>query len=150
LTGMIDYYDLIRRAVAALTNNTIEEREALYERIRNALAGILRASEPAPSEAEIVDACLALETAIRRVEAPYSFLETLAHLPPAARASLRHALDTMHQTYASSPSTKEGDQVVSSLLPGLVLRRRPLQRSPQAQPFRAGESASIDGRMPKT
>ena len=51
---MIDYYSLIRRAVCALESNTRDERHALYERVRNALAGMLLASDPSPTETEIV------------------------------------------------------------------------------------------------
>jgi len=94
---MSDYYVLVRRAVSALERNTEDDRRALYERVRNALAGILRASNPAPSEDEIMDECLGLEAAISRVEAPYSILRSLSNLPPDTRAALRSALDTMYQ-----------------------------------------------------
>lgn len=162
---MIDYYDLIRRAVSALDNNNKEQREALYERIRNTLAGILRACEPAPTEAQIVEACLALETAITRVEAPYSFLDTLAHLPAAARSSLRHALDAMHQTSLAAvqlgprPSEDEdwagpGSAATSSL--GSVLKRKALRGSrsaPMTQPLAPGSPGQIgtfgNDRLPK-
>jgi hypothetical protein len=98
VNAVIDYYPLIRRAVCALESNTQDERHALYERVRNALAGMLLASDPSPTETEIVDECLALDTAINRVEAPYTFLDSLTHLPAHARAALRSALDVMRET----------------------------------------------------
>jgi hypothetical protein len=67
---MADYYPLIARAVAGLdANATGETRRALYERARTALIAQLRGVEPALSEAEITRERLALEEAVRRVEA---------------------------------------------------------------------------------
>jgi hypothetical protein len=103
---VIDYYSLLRNAVCALERNTQDERNALYERVRNALGGMLRAADPSPTESEIVDECLALDTAISRLEAPYSFLDTLSHLPPNARAALRSTLDTMRRTDIPLPPSK--------------------------------------------
>jgi hypothetical protein len=102
----IEYYPLIRRAVCALENNTKGERHALYETVRNALAGMLRASDPSPTDSEIVSECLLLETAISQVEAPYSCLESLTHLPPHTRAALRSALDVMRGTDTPLPPSK--------------------------------------------
>ena len=66
---MTDYHPLIARAVNALEKNTGEARRSLYERARTALVTQLRAAEPALSESEITKERLALEEAIRRVEA---------------------------------------------------------------------------------
>jgi hypothetical protein len=95
---MTDFYPLVRRAVSALDRNTDEDRHTLYERARNALAQTLRGSDPSPTEAEIVCECLALEKAIDQVEAPYSFLNSLSHLPTGTRAALRNALHAMSGT----------------------------------------------------
>jgi hypothetical protein len=59
---------LIVRAVAGLTDNTYEGRQALYERARAALLTNLRGVTPPLSEADIVFQRLALEEAIRQVE----------------------------------------------------------------------------------
>ena len=64
---MTDYYPLIARAVEELGRSTGEARRALYERARNAVAQLR--SDPALLEADIAKECLALEQAIRRVEA---------------------------------------------------------------------------------
>src|SRR5512144_1365060 len=64
---MTDYYPLIARAVEELGTSTGEARQALYERARNAVAQLR--SNPALLEADIAKECLALEEAIRTVEA---------------------------------------------------------------------------------
>jgi hypothetical protein len=66
---MADYHPLIARAVQALDKSTGEARRALYERARTALVAQLRGVVPALSESEITKERLALEEAIRRVEA---------------------------------------------------------------------------------
>lgn len=67
---MADYYPLIARAIAGLDANAPSEtRRALYERARTALIAQLRNVQPALSEAEITRERLALEEAVRKVEA---------------------------------------------------------------------------------
>ncbi len=66
---MTDYFPLIARAVEGLETNTGEARRALYERARSALVAQLRSLEPALPEADITKERLALEDAIRKVEA---------------------------------------------------------------------------------
>jgi hypothetical protein len=66
---MADYHPLIARAVDGLGSSTGEARRALYERARAALVGQLRSIEPPLSEADITRERLALEDAIRKVEA---------------------------------------------------------------------------------
>lgn len=66
---MADYHPLIARAVAGLENNTGEARRSLYERARAALVAQLRGVTPALSESDITRERLALEEAIRKVEA---------------------------------------------------------------------------------
>ena len=66
---MADYYPLINKAVAGLDKSTGEARRALYERARTALVAQLRGVQPALSESDITRERLALEEAIRKVEA---------------------------------------------------------------------------------
>ena len=66
---MADYHPLISRAVEGLGNNTSDARRTLYERARAALVAQLRGIDPPLSEAEITRERLALEDAIRKVEA---------------------------------------------------------------------------------
>ena len=69
---MADYFPLIARAVAGLDKNTGENRRALYDRARTALVNQLRGVEPALDESDITRERLALEEAIRRLEADAS------------------------------------------------------------------------------
>lgn len=66
---MADYTPLISRAVAALPDNTGEARRAVYERARQALLAQLRGLNPPLQEEQITRERLALEEAIRKVEA---------------------------------------------------------------------------------
>jgi hypothetical protein len=66
---MADYQPLVARAVAGLEKNTGENRRALYERARSALVAQLRGVQPALDESDITRERLALEEAIRKVEA---------------------------------------------------------------------------------
>src|SRR5437764_13460720 len=67
---MADYYPLVAKAISGLEKNTGEGRRALYERARTALVAQLRGmSDPPLTEAEITRERLALEEAIRKVEA---------------------------------------------------------------------------------
>src|SRR6476469_4808290 len=67
---MADYYPLVAKAVPGLEKNTGEGRRLLYERARAALVAQLRGmNDPPLTEAEITRERLALEEAIRKVEA---------------------------------------------------------------------------------
>ena len=66
---MADYHPLIARAVAGLEKNTGENRRVLYERARTALVNQLRGIDPPLDESDITRERLALEEAIRKVEA---------------------------------------------------------------------------------
>jgi hypothetical protein len=80
---MADYHPLIARAVAGLDKNTGENRRALYERARTALVAQLRGVVPALDESEITRERLALEEAIRKVEA-----EAARHARESARPNV--------------------------------------------------------------
>jgi len=69
---LADYYPLIDRAISGLETNTGENRRLLYERARSALVAQLRGVDPPLDEAEITRERLALEDAIRRIEADQS------------------------------------------------------------------------------
>jgi hypothetical protein len=64
---MTDYYPLIAKAV--LGQGSVEARRALYERARTALVAQLRSMEPPLDEADITRERLALDEAVRKVEA---------------------------------------------------------------------------------
>jgi len=65
---MVDYAQLLARAVATLDPNTRERREFIYNRAREALADKFRASDPPLSESAWYAESAALEAAITRVE----------------------------------------------------------------------------------
>ena len=64
-----DYHQLIAKAVEGLDRSTREARRALYERARKALVAQMRSFQPALLKPNIVKERLALEAAIRKVEA---------------------------------------------------------------------------------
>src|SRR6202040_4360259 len=64
-----DYHPPISRPVEGRSNNPADARRTLYERARAALVAQLRGIDPPLSEAEITRERLALEDAIRKVEA---------------------------------------------------------------------------------
>jgi hypothetical protein len=66
---MTDYRPLLSRAITGLDPNTGEARRAIYDRARTALINQLRGINPPLSEADITRERLALEDAIRKVEA---------------------------------------------------------------------------------
>jgi hypothetical protein len=66
---MADYYPLITKAVAGLAPDALSEsRQALYDRMREALSTALRTAEPRFTEFQIMRERLALEDAVSRVE----------------------------------------------------------------------------------
>jgi hypothetical protein len=66
---MADYHPLIASAVAGLDKNTGEARRTLYDRARTALVAQLRSVDPPLNDSDITRERLALEEAIRKVEA---------------------------------------------------------------------------------
>jgi hypothetical protein len=84
---MADYLPLIAKAITGLEKNTGEARRALYERARTALVAQLRGMNPPLSESDITRERLALEEAIRKVEAEAARkirMDLGQSLPPAA------------------------------------------------------------------
>ena len=66
---MTDYYPLIGRVVAGLDKNTAEARRVIYDAARTRLVEEFRKADPALSEAALTHERLALERAIRKLEA---------------------------------------------------------------------------------
>jgi hypothetical protein len=96
---MNDYYPLIARAVERLDRSTGETRRAVYERARKAIAQLL-SNQPALLDADITKERIALEEAIRKVEA-----EAARKSLPETRAELRSA--------APSEGMPDGDNIQS-------------------------------------
>ncbi|MCI0599139.1 MAG: hypothetical protein L0Y60_06415 [Beijerinckiaceae bacterium] len=65
---MADYYPLLAKAVAGLTDKTPEARHAIYERARKALFGQLRTLDPPVPDEAIEREARALEVAVAQLE----------------------------------------------------------------------------------
>ena len=112
---MADYHPLIARAVAGLEKNTGENRRALYERARVALVAQLRGVAPALDESEITRERLALEEAIRKVEAEAA--RNAREVSAAQHHQARRAAATARRRAASPrpPVALSSPRTVSSL-----------------------------------
>ena len=124
---MADYQPLVARAVAGLDKNTGENRRALYERARTALVNQLRGVEPALDESDITRERLALEEAIRKVEA-----EAVKRTRPRSSRAGRIAV-------RSGPARlpRDGGR-----------RRGPGRRGGRGQPFGARSLQAMPGEQP--
>src|ERR1700678_168878 len=85
---MADYYPLIAKAVTGLEKSTGEARRAVDDRARQALLPQLRGVTRALSEADITRERLALEEAVRKVEAEAA-RRSRSDPPPPARPEPR-------------------------------------------------------------
>jgi hypothetical protein len=128
---MADYQPLIQRAIAGLDKNTGEARRALYERARTALVAQLRGVKPPLQEAEITRERLALEEAIRKVEAE-SARRTRVD-PPAAAAP---AASAPRFPNATAPTPNRPARPPAAPPPGAP--RAPLPGAPAAAAKPAG------------
>ena len=68
---MADFYPILARAVAGLTDPSPEARRAIFERARTALLTQLRSLDPPLGEAEIMRERLSLDEAMARIEAEH-------------------------------------------------------------------------------
>src|SRR3569833_232315 len=101
---MADYYPLIARAIAGLDPNAPgESRRALYERARAALIAQLRGVQPPLSESEITRERLALEEAVRKVEAVAAQRAREASRGSAAAAGSARPGDALRRAGARTP-----------------------------------------------
>src|SRR5262245_9816438 len=125
---MADYYPLIARAVAGLERNTGDGRRALYERARTALVAQLRGVTPALSESDVTRERLALEEAIRKVEAE-SARQTLAEPTPQKETSRRVRAPEMPRW--DPPGSPASERQSSPPMPS---RADSLARKPVARP----------------
>jgi hypothetical protein len=104
---MTDYLPLLQRAIEGLEKSTGESRRALYERARTALVAQLRGLNPPLSESEITRERLALEEAVRKVEADAARRmrdESAARSTPAAGAAPEPSLPASSSSSPTPPS----------------------------------------------
>ena len=118
-----DYYPLIARAVERLDRSTGEARRAVYERARKAVAE-LRSNQPALLDAEITEERLALEEAIRMVEAEAarkSPTETRTEPRPAPSEGMPDDNNTQSRDHGQPASPDRDDRP-----PALPSRQAPI------------------------
>lgn len=136
---MADYHPLIANAVAGLERNTGEARRVLYERARKALVGQLRNMTPPLTESEITRERLALEEAIRRVEADAARRMRLEPSPsaPAAPqpAKTRDEPDSTARKEDGAPPAEAAEKAAE----------KATEQAPRTPPEPAGEDASAPG-----
>lgn len=130
---MTDYRPLLSRAIAGLDPNTGEARRAIYDRARTALVNQLRGIDPPLSEADITRERLALEDAIRKVEAEAT--------------AARHAPASPAAPPSQAPRAPRPDAVpaASQLQPG----PEPADEPPYEDDPSAAEPPLRDPRMPR-
>jgi hypothetical protein len=130
---MADYHPLIARAVAGLEKNTGENRRALYERARTALVAQLRGVVPALDESEITRERLALEEAIRKVEAE----------------SARHARETARPPFAKRVESPRREETPRSTPPAASPpEAKPDETPPPESPASASSAPAPVTRRP--
>src|SRR5258706_98431 len=148
---MADYYPLIAKAVSGLDKSTGEARRALYDRARTALLAQLRGVEPALSEPDITRERLALEEAIRKVEAEAARRSRGEPLAAAARPESRQEIDP------SAEGTADPPEELPNPLPRYDLRasrptiapaddgdgRSDVEETPQAVPLSAAAAKPV-------
>src|SRR6266581_8227648 len=142
---MADYHPLIARAVAGLERNTGDARRALYERARTALVAQLRGVTPALSESDVTRERLALEEAIRKVEAE-SARQTLAEPAPQKETSRRVRAPEMPRCDSPSGTASERPSPPPLTSRNDSLARKPMPRQAanlQPNPM-LGEERYID------
>jgi hypothetical protein len=142
---MADYHPLIARAVAGLERNTGDARRALYERARTALVAQLRSVTPALSESDVTRERLALEEAIRKVEAE-SARQTLAEPAPQKEASRRVRAPEMPRWDPPNPPASErpSSPPLTSRSDSLARKPLPRQSSNLAPNPMLGEERYVD------
>jgi hypothetical protein len=126
---MADYHPLIARAVASLDKNSGENRRALYERARTALVAQLRGVVPPLDESEITRERLALEEAIRKVEAE----------------SARHARETARPAFIKRATEATRREEVRR---DDARREQPPRDEPQREETRREETHREEARPP--
>jgi hypothetical protein len=100
-----DYYPLLSRAVAALDTNTAGSRHALYDRVRAAQLAQLRKLDPALPKSEIARERVALEDAVRNVEAEAAQASGNGFLLTVTQPNLKRARPTTFSPTARPPAS---------------------------------------------
>jgi len=138
---MTDYYPVIARMVADLKQNTGKGRIEIYQRARATLVGELHGLKPPLTESEITRERLALEKAIRKVEAEAVRRKVVAPPRPAVLKAgvIEDMVYTVFQDGSIEAKLPEGTLTFSSLdeLNGYIVEKDRRAAAPSA----AGETA---------
>jgi hypothetical protein len=147
---MADYYPLIARAVSGLDKNTGENRRALYDRARVALVNQLRGVQPALEESDITRERLALEEAIRKVEAETAkrvrveASELEAAEPSLRDRGLRDFRETVAEAEELGSAAAEAKRAAHATYEAMPVE------PPRIEPHISGEPALTDEAPPAT
>ena len=139
---MADYYPLIARAVSGLDKNTGENRRALYDRARAALVSQLRGVQPALDETDITRERLALEEAIRKVEAeaakrPRAEIQDAEAAEPSLRdRGLRDFRETVAEVEGLGQATAEAKRAAQATYEAMPAEPEPHYFEPEPAPNR--------------
>ena len=138
---MTDYYPVIAGMVADLKQNTGKGRIEIYQRARATLVGELHGLKPPLTESEITRERLALEKAIRKVEAEAVRRKVVAPPRPAVLKAgvIEDMVYTVFQDGSIEAKLPEGTLTFSSLdeLNGYIVEKDRRAAAPSA----AGETA---------
>lgn len=129
---MADYYPLIARAVAGLERNTGDARRVLYERARTALVAQLRGVTPTLSESDVTRERLALEEAIRKVEAESARQSRAEPVRQEPAQRVRAPEMPRWEDPPGAPGSSGQERQSGSQPPADALLRRPAAASRQA------------------
>jgi hypothetical protein len=136
---MADYYPLLAKAVAGLTDSSAEARHAIYERARRALFGQLRNLDPPVPEEAIEREAQALERAVAQLETELTSRsgpgngavsvepDLASSGPPAA------AIPALEPSTAPLPRSASQDPEPRGLVPSAKLKL-PFARTPRSVP----------------
>jgi len=102
---MADYYTLISNGIAALDKKTGESRRVFYDRARATLVDQLRRADPPLSETLIEQERLALEDAIRKVEAEATLSEGTG-IPNSRQTQSDHSEDYIPSATVEASSAR--------------------------------------------
>lgn len=129
---MAEYYPLLAKAVAGLSNATPEMRRAVYERARNALLTQLKSLDPPIADADVAKETDALDSAVARLEAELN--DAAKGQQPVQAAAAAAAATPAHKPLRPNPL-----QTPPRPRPAMPAQRPPLR--PSSTPSAAAPSA---------
>ena len=155
---MADYYPLIARAVSGLDKNTGENRRALYDRARAALVSQLRGVQPALDESDITRERLALEEAIRKVEAeaakrPRADIQESEAAEPSLRdRGLRDFRETVAEVEGLGQATAEAKRAAHATYEAMPAEPEPhyFEPEPEQEPPQYTEPPHVEETPPRS